>query len=496
MKNNLKIYNTFTRKKEQFIPINHPFVGIYLCGPTVYGSPHLGHARSAIVFDIIFRYLKYLNYKVRYIKNITDVGHLERDLDNGRDKVLLQANIEKLEPMEITQYYTNIYDRNMSLLNIIPPSIEPRASGNILEQIELIKKIIFSGFGYISNGSVYFNLEKYKKKKIYGNLSGIIIDNLLKKNKNLSKKIEKKFIFDFALWKKAGKSHIMNWNSPWGRGFPGWHLECSAMSNKYLGKKFDIHGGGIDLLFPHHECEIAQSQVLNNINPAKYWMHNNLITINKKKMGKSLGNIITLDNIFYGNHFLFNKPYGLMVIKFFILQSHYRNPLDFSLLALNASQKGYLKLINGLKVIKKLKYKKSDNINIDNNIVNKINFFCQECYKSIDNDFNTAKLISNLFKLLKYINDINCKILDFSKIKKKTFLNLKNTYKIFIEDNLGLREESAFLKKKNLIKILIKIYKKAKKKKDYNTVDFIRLQLKLNGIILQDYFNINWSYKT
>jgi len=319
---------------------------------------------------------------------------------------------------------------------------------------------------------------------------------LLKKNKNLSKKIEKKFIFDFALWKKAGKSHIMNWNSPWGRGFPGWHLECSAMSNKYLGKKFDIHGGGIDLLFPHHECEIAQSQVLNNINPAKYWMHNNLITINKKKMGKSLGNIITLDNIFYGNHFLFNKPYGLMVIKFFILQSHYRNPLDFSLLALNASQKGYLKLINGLKVIKKLKYKKSDNINIDNNIVNKINFFCQECYKSIDNDFNTAKLISNLFKLLKYINDINCKILDFSKIKKKTFLNLKNTYKIFIEDNLGLREESAFLKKKNLIKILIKIYKKAKKKKDYNTVDFIRLQLKLNGIILQDYFNINWSYKT
>ena len=327
------IYNTLTRKKEEFKPLNPPYVGMYVCGPTVYGDAHLGHARPAITFDVLFRYLRHLGYKVRYVRNITDVGHLENDADEGEDKVAKKARLESLEPMEVVQYYLNRYHKAMEALNVLPPSIEPHASGHIIEQIEYIKKIIEAGYAYVSNGSVYFDVVKYNKDHHYGKLSGRNIDDLLNTTRELDGQSEKHNSFDFALWKKASPEHIMRWPSPWSDGFPGWHLECSTMSTKYLGEEFDIHGGGMDLLFPHHECEIAQSVAAQGHETVHYWMHNNMITINGQKMGKSLGNFITLDEFFSGNHKLLQQPYSPMTIRFFILQAHYRSTVDFSKLS-------------------------------------------------------------------------------------------------------------------------------------------------------------------
>ena len=348
MENNLFVYNTLSRQKELFVPINAPLVGMYVCGPTVYGDAHLGHARPAISFDLVFRYLRHLGYKVRYVRNITDVGHLENDADEGEDKIAKKARLEELEPMEVAQYFTDRYHAAMDKLNVLKPSIEPRASGHIIEQIAMVKTILNAGMGYESKGSVYFDVEKYNQNHNYGILSGRVVEDLLSNTRELEGQDEKRNRFDFALWKKAQPEHIMRWPSDWSEGFPGWHLECSAMSTKYLGEQFDIHGGGMDLLFPHHESEIAQSTVCNHKTPAKYWMHNNMITINGQKMGKSLGNFIQLDDFFAGNHPSLEQAYSPMTVRFFILQAHYRSPLDFSNEALQASEKGFLRLMKAL----------------------------------------------------------------------------------------------------------------------------------------------------
>ena len=362
--NRLLIYNTLSRKKEIFKPLNPPNVGLYVCGPTVYGDAHLGHARPAITFDLLYRYLKYLGYKVRYVRNITDVGHLENDADEGEDKVGKKARLEQLEPMEIVQYYMNRYHLNMQLLNVLPPGLEPMASGHIIEQQEMVKKILDAGYAYESNGSVYFDVIKYSSHHPYGKLSGRKTDELLSNTRELEGGDEKRNPLDFALWKKANPGHLMKWPSVWGEGFPGWHIECSAMSEKYLGKTFDIHGGGMDLLFPHHECEIAQTVAANGKESVRYWMHNNMITIGGQKMGKSLGNFITLDELFTGSHKILSKKYSPMTIRFFILQAHYRGTLDFSNEALQAAEKGFLRLMEALDNISKINPSPHSTLNI------------------------------------------------------------------------------------------------------------------------------------
>jgi len=492
IKTKLKVYNSITKKKEIFIPINYPFVGMYLCGPTVYGDSHIGHARSAVVFDVIFRYLKYLKYKVKYVRNITDIGHLDNSF-LAEDKVLKQSKLKKVDPMELSQYYTNIYHNYMKLLNVQSPNIEPRATGTILDQIDIVKKFIKSGFAYEVNNSVYFNIKKYSINNYYGILSGRIVDDLISGNRKLFKQKEKKSVLDFALWKSSDEKNLVYWFSPWGYGFPGWHLECFAMSYKYLGKVFDIHGGGIDLLFPHHECEISQSQVLYSNNPAKYWLHNNLVNIDNRKMGKSLGNIITLSQIFNGNHSILDKPYSPMTIRFFILQAHYRSVIDFSVNSLNFARLKYIKFINGLKFIKNLYYKKNNDFKADEDLSDKIKIECNNCYNAINDDFNIPKLISYLFTLLKYINKIQDGLLDISIINESSFNLLKKTYIIFLEDILGLLEENNF--SKDLLSILLNVYKKEKMLKNYSIVDYIRFELKSNGIILKDMKNnIDWIY--
>src|SRR5512133_1573418 len=355
MHNNLVIYNSLSRRKELFKPLHSPFVGLYVCGPTVYSDTHLGHARPAITFDILFRYLKHLEYKVRYVRNITDVGHLENDADEGEDKILKKARLEHLEPMEIVQKYMDVYHQNMQQLNVLNPSIEPRASGHIIEQQELVSELLKKGYAYEVNGSVYFDVLKYSEGHNYGKLSGRVLDELQANTRSLEGQDEKKNPCDFALWKKAAPGHIMKWPSPWSYGFPGWHLECSAMSNKYLGDVFDIHGGGMDLQFPHHECELAQSTAAHDVEPVRYWMHNNMITINGQKMARSLGNFITLDQLFSGDHPLLTQAYSPMTIRFFILQAHYRSTIDFSNEAMMAAEKGLQKLMKASETLSKLK---------------------------------------------------------------------------------------------------------------------------------------------
>ena len=350
----LKIYNTLSRKKEFFEPISPPHVGMYVCGPTVYGDAHLGHARAAVTFDGVYRYLSFLGYKVRYVRNITDVGHLEADADDGEDKIAKKAKLEQLEPMEVAQQYASSYHRDMELLNTIRPSIEPRATGHIPEQIKLVEKILEEGLAYEVNGSVYFDVLKYNETKKYGRLSGRVVEELMSGSRELDGQSEKRNPLDFALWKKASPEHLMKWDSPWSLGFPGWHLECTAMSSKYLGNQFDIHGGGMDLMFPHHECEIAQGNACHQADPARYWLHNNMITINGQKMGKSLGNFITLQQLFSGKHDKLEQAYSPMTVRYFILTAHYRSTLDFSNQALQAAQKGYKKLINGHRIAKLL----------------------------------------------------------------------------------------------------------------------------------------------
>ena len=414
------IYNTLTRKKEEFKPLNPPYVGMYVCGPTVYGDAHLGHARPAITFDVLFRYLRHLGYKVRYVRNITDVGHLENDADEGEDKVAKKARLESLEPMEVVQYYLNRYHKAMEALNVLPPSIEPHASGHIIEQIEYIKKIIEAGYAYVSNGSVYFDVVKYNKDHHYGKLSGRNIDDLLNTTRELDGQSEKHNSFDFALWKKASPEHIMRWPSPWSDGFPGWHLECSTMSTKYLGEEFDIHGGGMDLLFPHHECEIAQSVAAQGHETVHYWMHNNMITINGQKMGKSLGNFITLDEFFSGNHKLLQQPYSPMTIRFFILQAHYRSTVDFSNEALQASEKALQRMLEGWDNLSKIEPAEVSTVDVKT--------IRERCYEAMNDDLSTPIVISHLFEAVKIINTV---LAGGATLSVEDSAHLKETFRIF-----------------------------------------------------------------
>jgi len=491
----LRLYNTLSRKKELFEPLSPPHVGMYVCGPTVYGDAHLGHARPAVTFDTVNRYLSHLGYKVRYVRNITDVGHLEADADDGEDKISKKAKLEQLEPMEVAQFYTDSYHRDMEALNTLKPNIEPRATGHIPEQIQLVEDIIKEGYAYEVNGSVYFDVLKYNESQNYGKLSGRIVEELLSGSRDLEGQEEKRNSIDFALWKKASPEHLMKWTSPWGMGFPGWHLECTAMSGKYLGKKFDIHGGGMDLMFPHHECEIAQGNACNHEDPAKYWMHNNMITINGQKMGKSLGNFITLQQLFKGEHDLLEQAYSPMTIRYFILTAHYRSTLDFSNEALKAAQKGYRKIINGLRIAKSLIYQDASEITVDMAQVEQVEQNIRNAYKAMDDDFNTAQAIGYIFNLLKKINSCYTGQFQPAVLGKEAFENMISTYITFVENILGLIEEKSDIQY-SLLEGLLGIYKEAKKARDYGQVDNIRALLKDNGIIVKDMKDkIDWAYE-
>lgn len=491
---NLKLYNTLSRKKENFQAINPPFVGLYVCGPTVYGDAHLGHARPAITFDTVNRYLTHLDYRVRYVRNITDVGHLQGDADEGEDKIAKKAKLEKLEPMEIAQQYTDSYHRDMALLNTWKPNIEPRATGHIPEQIALVEAILKEGLAYEVNGSVYFDTLKYNEKTPYGRLSGRVIEELMSGSRDLDGQSEKRNPVDFALWKNAAPEHLMKWESPWGIGFPGWHLECTAMSSKYLGNHFDIHGGGMDLMFPHHECEIAQGNACNHQDPVNYWMHNNMITINGQKMGKSLGNFITLQELFKGEHKLLEQAYSPMTIRYFILTAHYRSTLDFSNDALKAAQKGYKKLINGLRIAKMLEYQTSDEP-VDEKQIEQIENSITNAYRAMDDDFNTAQAIGHLFNLLKKINSIYTGQLKPAVFGEEVFSKLISTFITFVEDILGLTEEKSDTQNK-MINLLLTLYSEAKTARDYAKVDEIRAGLKDLGFVVKDMKDkIDWAYE-
>jgi cysteinyl-tRNA synthetase len=489
MQHKLTIYNTLTREKVLFVPLKPPHVGLYVCGPTVYGDAHLGHARPAIAFDLLYRYLLHLGYKVRYVRNITDVGHLEQDADEGEDKVGKKARLEKLEPMEVVQHYINRYHENMRQLNVLPPSIEPLASGHIIDQQQMVEKIMKTGYAYESNGSVYFDLGKYVKKYTYGKLSGRVLEDLITYTRELEGQSEKRNPYDFALWKKASKEHIMKWPSAWGEGFPGWHLECSAMSTRYLGEVFDIHGGGIDLLFPHHECEIAQSTAAYGKDSVRYWMHNNVITLNGQKMGKSLGNAILLDEFFSGKHTLLEKAYSPMTIRFFMLQAHYRSTLDFSNEALNAAEKALERLMNGMKTLEKIKPAAASTIKVED--LEKL------CYEAMNDDLQTPLLISQLFEGLRTINNLYA---GTETITQADLTRLKLLYQVFVLDILGLRDETASADNDKLVcqlvDLLLEMRQEAKKKKDFTLSDQIRSRLSELGIEVKDTKDgAEWEYK-
>ena len=474
----LNVYNTLSRKKEVFEPLHAPNVGLYVCGTTVYGDGHLGHARPAITFDIVFRYLTHLGYKVRYVRNITDVGHLEHDADDGEDKIAKKARLDQLEPMEVVQHYLLRYHKAMEKLNVLPPSIEPHASGHIIEQIEFVKKILEAGYAYESEGSVYFDVEKYNKDYNYGKLSGRNIDELLETTRELDGQSEKRRSADFALWKKAAPEHIMHWPSPWSEGFPGWHLECSAMGTKYLGDTFDIHGGGMDLMFPHHEAEIAQSCAALGHESVKYWMHNNMITINGQKMGKSLGNFITLDQFFEGNHPLLTQPFAPMTIRFFILQAHYRSTVDFSSEALVASEKGLARLMEAYERLQKLQAGKETTVEVAG--------LRERCEEAMCDDLNTPIVISHLFEASKAINTVSD---GKGTISEADLAELKEVFKLFIEDILGLQTESGSGSNeayKKAIDLLLEMRLEAKRNKDWATSDKIRNELTALGFNIKD----------
>jgi len=475
------IYNTLSRKKEVFVPINPGHVGMYVCGPTVYGEAHLGHSRPAITFDLLFRYLKHIGYKVRYVRNITDVGHLVNDADEGEDKIARKAKVEELEPMEIVQMYTNSYRRNMLQLNILPPSIEPTASGHIIEQIATVEQMIASGFAYEVNGSVYFDVEKYASVHSYGKLSGRKIEDLYTNTRDLDTQSEKKSSLDFAVWKKAAPEHIMRWPSPWGEGFPGWHTECTAMSTKYLGEPFDIHGGGLDLMFPHHEAEIAQGVACFGHEPVHYWMHNNLITINGQKMGKSLGNFITLDELFSGSHAMLEKAYSPMCIRFFMLQAHYRSPLDFSNEALQAAEKGLERLFKAVSLLEGLKPDEQSSIDVPG--------LREKCYAAMNDDMNSPILIAHLFDGVKMINSVND---GKATVNSADLELLKKLYQDFVFDILGLKSESEAGGSEsqevlgNVVDLLLNLRIEAKKNKDWVLSDKIRNSLTELGFEIKD----------
>ncbi len=474
----LQVYNTLSRRKENFEPLNPPHTGMYVCGPTVYGDAHLGHARPAITFDVVYRYLTFLGYRVRYVRNITDVGHLENDADEGEDKIGKKARLEQLEPMEVVQTYTNNYHRNMDQLNVLRPSIEPRASGHIIEQTELVKKILNSGFAYESAGSVYFDVDAYNRKHSYGILSGRRLEDLQANTRDLDGQGEKHNAYDFALWKKAQPEHIMRWPSPWSDGFPGWHLECSAMGARYLGEQFDIHGGGMDLLFPHHEAEIAQSMAANGKMPVKYWLHNNMITINGQKMGKSLGNFITLDEFFSGKNPQLEKAYSPMNIRFFILQAHYRSTLDFSNEALQAAEKGYKRLMEAWRILPGLP--------VSENSDSQTAEIEQACFDAMNDDFNTPVVIANLFETVRIINSVKAGSATLTAADKQALIRL---YSVFVKDILGLKDEGSSTNSgliDGLMETLLQLRQDAKARKDWAASDEIRNRLHALGIQVKD----------
>lgn len=481
MATDLQIYNTLSRQKETFRPINAPHVGLYVCGPTVYGEAHLGHARPYITFDVLWRYLEHKGYKVRYVRNITDVGHLENDADEGEDKIAKKARLEQLEPMEVVQLYTNSFHQSMRELNNRPPSIEPRASGHILEQLAMIEQLMANGFAYESNGSVYFDVTTYAQQHDYGCLSGRIVDELLagagNERRLLEGQEEKRNPADFALWKKAQPEHIMRWPSPWSDGFPGWHIECSAMSTKYLGDHFDIHGGGMDLLFPHHESEIAQSQGSCGHHPVKYWMHNNMITINGQKMGKSLGNFITLTELFKGSHAKLAQAYSAMTVRFFILQAHYRSTLDFSNEALQGVEKGLKRFMEGIRTLNKLEAQGDSSFDVDALIAS--------YYDALNDDLNTPILIAQLYETIGYANKVaaNQESLNGSDLAK-----LQQAANTMVFDILGLQEEQEAGSQKldGLMELLLELRAQAKANKDWATSDAIRDRLAGLGIQVKD----------
>ena len=524
MESKLVIYNTLTRQKERFEPLHAPNVGMYVCGPTVYGDPHLGHARPAITFDLVFRYLKHLGYKVRYVRNITDVGHLEHDADEGEDKIAKKARLEQLEPMEIAQYYTNRYHQYMDALNVLRPSIEPHASGHIIEQQQLVQQIIDNGFAYESNGSIYFDIESYNKKFKYGILSGRSLENIKDASReNLDGVGEKRNQADFALWKKAQPEHIMRWPSPWSDGFPGWHCECTAMGRKYLGDEFDIHGGGLDLVFPHHECEIAQAQASMGHPAVKYWMHNNMLTINGQKMGKSYNNFITLEQFFTGDHPLLEKAYSPMTIRFFVLSAHYRGTVDFSNEALQAAEKGYEKLMNAIADLERLSPSSSSSSSssasssssssssssaspaspssplspmpspCDGETEKLVKSLREKCYDAMNDDFATPLVLSHLFEACTVVN----KLVDHkATICADCLKELKEVMHLFAFDILGLSataqnavgggnaaREEAFGK---VVDMVLELRAKAKADKDWATSDKIRDALAAAGFEVKD----------
>lgn len=475
----LVVYNTLSRNKEEFQAINPPFVGMYVCGPTVYGDAHLGHARAALTFDTVFRFLKYMNYKVRYVRNITDVGHLENDADSGEDKIAKKARLEQLEPMEVAQHYTQRYLEAMDSMNILRPSIQPTATGHIIDQIQIVEKLLENGYAYISNGSVYFDVLKYNNDTHkYGVLSNRVIEEMIANTRELDGQEEKRNPADFALWKKASPEHIMRWPSPWSDGFPGWHLECTAMSRKYLGEKFDIHGGGLDLLFPHHESEIAQSICAFGCEPAKYWLHNNMITIGGQKMGKSLGNFITLNEFFTGSHPKLDKAYSPMTIRFFILQAHYRSTLDFSNEALSAAEKGMKKLFETQRNINNLPT--SDKTSVDFNAI------FTKCIEAMCDDFNTPVVIANMFEISRLVNLISDKKETITEQDKTA---LKENFEIIFSEILGMKSEQSDNTSniiEGLMSIITEMRADARANKDWAKSDQIRDRLTEVGITIKD----------
>lgn len=490
MESELLLYNTLTRTKQAFQPLQPGHVGMYVCGPTVYGDAHLGHARPAITFDILYRYLTYLGYKVRYVRNITDVGHLEHDADEGEDKIAKKARLEQLEPMEVVQYYLNRYHRDMEALNVLPPSIEPHASGHIIEQIEYIKKILDSGYAYESCGSVYFDVAKYDRDHNYGVLSGRHIQDLLNTTRELDGQQEKRNPLDFALWKKAAPEHIMHWPSPWSEGFPGWHLECSTMGRKYLGDTFDIHGGGMDLMFPHHECEIAQSVAAQGHPAVRYWMHNNMITIAGKKMGKSYNNFITLEQFFNGTHPLLTQPYAPMVIRLFILQAHYRSTLDFSDENLQSAEKALQKLQEARGRLKNLKAASDTDALTED--------YVSLCFEALNDDLNTPIALSHIFRAVSAINAATDGNL---KLSQHDIDSLNTLFGVILTDILGVRDEESAAGAdiepyRNAVDLLLEVRANAKAAKDWATSDLIRDRLAAIGFNVKDTKNgAEWSLK-
>ncbi len=488
MEHNLFLYNSLKRTKQLFKPLHEGHVGMYVCGPTVYGDAHLGHARPAITFDILFRYLRHLGYKVRYVRNITDVGHLEHDADSGEDKIAKKARLEQLEPMEVVQLYLNRYHHDMEALNVLPPSIEPHASGHIIEQIEYVKKILEAGYAYESQGSVYFDVEKYNKDHRYGILSGRNIEDLQNTTRALDGQEEKHNPMDFALWKKASPEHIMHWPSPWSEGFPGWHLECSTMGEKYLGEKFDIHGGGLDLMFPHHECEIAQSVAAQGHEAVNYWIHNNMITIEGKKMGKSYNNFITLEQFFEGSHPLLTQAYSPMVIRFFILQAQYRSTVDFSNDALQAAEKALQKMLDIYRRLQNLLPAEKSTVEVPD--------FMTQAYEAMDDDLNTPIVIATLFEAGKIINSATD---GNAKLNAEDLSRLRLLFDTMLVDLLGIKtgtdEAGADIKPfEGAVDLLMDIRKNAKEQKDWATSDLIRDKLAALGFNVKDTKQgVEWS---